>query len=559
MSSKNDKMDEKGGMSRRTFFKGAAATGVAAAGVLPVLNAQAQSNSANNEKVWSWTKKPTAIPTGEIKQTVTTDVLIIGAGLSGLSAAISAAESGAKVIVIEKNKIPAARGMHITGFGTKTQKKLGIEADYRQIVRELVRWAQGRVNENLLHLFAQKCGASFDWLADLVAPKGFEVGLWGNYYKGPDYTEYPVTHIFSDAKGIRGNLSLIKAMDEIAREKGVEIRYETPAVQLNRDGSGAVTGVVAGTKGNYTQLDAKNGVIIATGDYASNEEMRDRYSPLCALADSQIYMPNMCNTGDGHIMAMHAGAAMQKTEPHAAVIHLESGAMSYGFLHVNALGKRFKNEDVNTQSKSCGKLFQPNGGVAWTIYDADGLNQVQAQNNNDIAGGLFFGQMDRFIGEKWDMAEEQKLLDQHIRQGKVVVADTLEELAKKMDVPVDTFMETVKRYNQLVAQKNDADFGKRSELLTPITKGPFYAGKLLATILSMCGGLRTDENLLVLDENDKPIPNLYVVGAAQGDFFAADYPTICPGIGHGRCITFGRLAGLVAAGKSMDEVPSIAI
>jgi len=75
----------------------------------------------------------------------------------------------------------------------------------------------------------------------------------------------------------------------------------------------------------------------------------------------------------------------------------------------------------------------------------------------------------------------------------------------------------------------------------------------------MVGGLRTNTNLNVLDENDKPIQNLYVAGSAAGDFFANDYPTICPGIGHGRCITFGRLAGLIAAGKSADDVPSLKI
>jgi len=74
----------------------------------------------------------------------------------------------------------------------------------------------------------------------------------------------------------------------------------------------------------------------------------------------------------------------------------------------------------------------------------------------------------------------------------------------------------------------------------------------------MVGGLHTDSSLLVLDKDDKPIEGLYVVGAAAGDFFANDYPTICPGIGHGRCLTFGRMAGIKAAGGDVDKViPSL--
>lgn len=563
MSSEKD--IKSSGITRREFFKGSAIAlgGTVAITAMPnimVTDASAQSVDRSGCKPSSWELPAKAIPAAEIKNTVNADVVIIGAGLAGLCAAISAKENGAQPIIIDKNKIPAARGAHITGFDTKLQKQLGITADYRQIIRELVRWAQGRVNEEMLFQFAQKSGACLDWVVDLVEPKGVTVGLWSNYYKGPDYTEYPVTHIFEDKKtGARGNDALVLALEAVAKEKGVKINYQTPAIQLIRKNDGPVTGVITGKPGNYTQYNAKRGVIIATGDFASNNEMKARYSPICNMVDSQIYFPNKCNTGDGHIMAMQAGGSMQKTEPHAAVIHLESGAMSYGFLHVNALGKRFKNEDVNTQSKSCSKLFQPNKGVAWTVYDANGLNQVQEQIETNQAGGLFYGQMTRFIGEKWEMEPEKAMLETHIKEGKVVTANTLEELATKMNIPKDEFLKTVKRYNKLANDKNDVDFGKRPAIMKPIDKPPYYAGKLLATLLTMSGGLHTDTSMRVLDANDKPIENLYVVGAAAGDFFAADYPTICPGIGHGRCITYGRLVGFAVAGKSTDAVKSIVI
>ncbi|MDH7478840.1 MAG: FAD-dependent oxidoreductase [Syntrophomonadaceae bacterium] len=566
------------GISRRKFITGTAlgaagvAAGASAVTMLPGCGQKAEEQPApapsGAGKKWSWDTKPTPIPASEIKNTVDTEVLVIGAGLAGTVAALSANEAGAKVILIDKNETWAARGGHITAFDSKVQKAMGIKVNYRQVIRRWVYWAQGRVKEDLLWLFARKSGACFDWLLDLVEPRGLKVALWDGYFKGPDYTEYPVTHFFyKDGTNFiyqdgviegAGNGVLLPVLEQIIKERGIEIHYKTPAVQLIREGNGPVKGLIAGTKGNYTQYNASKGVIIATGDYASDKEMMERYAPYALLMDAQIYFPNKCNTGDAHKMAMWVGGAMQKVEPHAGVIHLEAGAMSYGFLHVNALGQRYKNEDVNTQSKSVTKIYQPNN-IAWTVYDADGLSQVKKQIDSGIGGGLFFGQTFQRIGTKFDLEAEKQVLESHIKAGKVVTANTLEELAQKMNVPVDNFIATVRRYNELVAAKNDEDYGKRAELLTPIVKPPFYAGKLLSTVLTMVGGLRTNTRCEVLDENDKPVGNLYVAGSAAGDFFANDYPTICPGIGHGRCITFGRLAGIIAAGKSIDTIPSIKI
>lgn len=491
---------------------------------------------------------------GTPKTTVDTDVIVVGAGLAGMCAGVSAAEAGAKVIVLEKFKRPGARGGHITAFGSDFQDKNNITKDIpaNQIARELIRWGQGRIDESLLRLFIEKSGSCMDWLEKTVASKGLVNGQWFQGFKGPDYYEYPVSHLFKDKNGTPGNVPLVNALVQIAKEKGVEVIFRTRVLKILKEGNKAV-GVIAKGRKDYIQYNAKKGVIIATGDYASNKDMVSYYSQVASLADSQIYFPSKSNTGDGHLMALEVGGAMQRDANHAAVIHLESGAKSYNFLHVNKYGKRFKNEDVNTQSKSCGKLFQPDG-IAWSIYDSKGLDEAEYMMNNSIAGGLFFGQQDKTTRDKWSMKDEKHLLEKHIAEGKVVVANSIEELADKMGVPKENFVQTVKRYNELVKLGKDLDFGKRKEVLYPIKDAPFYAGKLLATLLTMCGGLHTDSSLLVLNSQDEPIENLYVVGSAQGNFFAGDYPTICPGIGHGRCMTFGRLAGLKAAGKSFDDV-----
>ena len=506
----------------------------------------------------SWEIAPEAISADKIANTEDCDVLVIGAGLGGCCATIAALEEGAKkVITIDKNpETVVARGVHIAGFHTKVQQGLvdqGLleEPNYNNVVRRWINWAQGRVKEPL---------------------------LWDGYYKGPDYTEYPVTHIFYQADkyeetinftfyqgsgvgDVYGNAVLVPALYETIADMGGEIRWSTKSERLVRDGNGPVTGAIVSTgKDEYMQINAKS-VVIASGDYAADDEMFQYYSPMTAYAmDGRFYNPPDCDTGDMHKQAIWAGAAMQKSEPHAAVMHLDFGAASYGFLHVNWEGKRFKNEDVNTQSKSVTKALQTQKD-AWTIYDSHGLEQVKTQMDAGLGGGLQWGQLTQPVGGEYNLEAQQIVLEGEIEKGQTVKADSLKELAQKMDVPPENLEATVARYNELCDLGKDLDFGKRPEVMGKVQDPPFYAGKLVASLLTMCGGLRTNVDAQVLDAEDQPIEGLYVCGSAAGEFFGAgDYPTYVPGIGHGRCVTFGRIAGINAAGGDAEaKIPSLDI
>lgn len=586
-------------ISRRSFLglSGAAIAGAAAAGVastMPATAVAAEEEAAapaavpmaesgasagpDVQGMHAWEIAPDPIPADEITATEDTDILVIGAGLGGCCATIAALEEGAKVITIDKDpELVIARGVHIAGFHTKVQQGLvdqGLveEPDYAQVVRRWIHWAQGRVKEPLLWRWARKSGACFDWLYDLATAKGLEALLWDGYYKGPEYTEYPVTHIFYKAENyeetinftfyqgsgigdVYGNAVLVPALYETIADKGGEIRWNTCSQQLIREDGGAVTGaIVTDPDGNYVQINAKS-VIIATGDYAADDQMLQYYSPMTAYAmDGRFYNPPFVDTGDLHKQAIWIGAAMQKSEPHAAVMHLDFGAASYGFLHVNWEGKRFKNEDVNTQSKSVTKALQTNKD-AWAIYDSHGLEQVKAQIDAGLGGGLQWGQLTQPVGGEYNLEAQKLVLEGEIESGQTVTADTLEELAEKMGVPAENLVATVERYNELCDLGKDLDFGKRPEVMGKVEEGPFYAGKLVASLLTMCGGLRTNCDCQVLDAQDQPIEGLYVCGSAAGEFFGAgDYPTYVPGIGHGRCVTFGRMAGIKAAGGDIDAV-----
>lgn len=532
-----------------------------------------------------WEIAPEPIPADKISATEECDVLVIGAGLAGACATMAALEEGAKVVTIDKTNgsSPIGRGVHIAGFHTKVQQKLveeGLleEPDYNHVVRRWINWAQGRVKEPLLWEFARKSGACFDWLYDLAVANGMEALLWDGYYKGPDYTEYPVTHVFYQADkyeetinftfyqgagvgDVYGNAALMPVLYDIVAQKGGEIRWSTKCERLLRDGDGPVTGaIVSNEDGSYAQINAKS-VVIAAGDYAADDEMFKYYSPMTAYAmDARWYMPPNCDTGDMHKQAIWVGGAMQKSEPHAAVMHLDFGAASYGFLHVNWEGKRFKNEDVNTQSKSVTKALQTHK-EAFTIYDAHGLENVKKQMDAGLGGGLQWGQLTQPVGGEYNLEAQKIVLEGEIADGKTYTADTLEELAEKMGVPAENFVAAVERYNELCDLGKDLDFGKRPEVMCKVVEPPFYAGKLEADLLTMCGGLRTDLDCHVLDAEDQPIEGLYVCGSTAGEFFGAgDYPTYVPGIGHGRCVTFGRIAGINAAGgNAAEEIPDLDI
>jgi fumarate reductase flavoprotein subunit len=192
-------------------------------------------------------------------------------------------------------------------------------------------------------------------------------------------------------------------------------------------------------------------------------------------------------------------------------------------------------------------MMQPDG-VGWTLYDSNFTKYFP--QTLKIGGGFFWDHPARNMGEAWT-PDEVATLESNIKDGLAFKAATLDELAAKMKVPADALKKTVLRYNELVKEGMDKDFGKRKELLFPIDTPPFYAGLMKSALLATTSGLRINTKSEVLDEHDEPLGGLYVVGNIQGDMFAVDYPTVFPGLSHSRCATFGRIVGLHLAGKDL--------
>jgi fumarate reductase flavoprotein subunit len=537
------------GLGRRRFLKGAVVSGVAGVVASNPLIAQQKEAAPSTSCKMSWEIAPEPIPAGEIKNTVTSEVVVVGAGIAGIVTALSAAEGGAKVVVLEKMKKFSARGFDVAAIDSRIQKKAGIKIDVPKAIRELIKNCDKQVKEELYWIWTRHSGKALDWLLDQGEPAGLYAKLSAAHYQGPNYFEYPVTHhVLGGPNEKEGAfIDMVAVLEKNAKAKGVDFRYSTPAVRLIREGKGPVTGVIAGKAGNYTRFVATKGVVMASGDYGSNKEMLSYYCPIATYVDLNVYTPPGGNTGDGHKMGLWAGAAFQKGT-HAPMIHTLGGAWPYFFLHVNKRGLRYHNEDVSCQACCLGKMMQPDG-IGWTLLDSDFLKHVP--KTIPIGGGFFWDHPGRNIDEAWTPDQDIEALQDNIKKGLAFKADTLDALAAYMKVPADALKKTVARYNELVKKGVDEDFGKRKELLFPIEKPPFYAGLMKGALLATTSGLRVNTKLEVLDEHDEPLGGLYAVGNVQGDMFAVDYPTVFPGLSHGRCVTFGRLVGLRLAGKEM--------
>jgi fumarate reductase flavoprotein subunit len=281
---------------------------------------------------------------------------------------------------------------------------------------------------------------------------------------------------------------------------------------------------------------------MCTGDYGHDEEMMEAYCKPCAdIAKTTSPYDPPINTGDGHKMAMWAGGFMEPG-PHAAVDHSSGGPMgACAFLHVNTLGERYENEDVTSQMISNSMKYQP-GKVFWQIYDSKWEDEVEKMG----VGLLMYGDAS---GKAPDASEGDWLIKTpEPPAGKKVQANNLDDLARKMGIPANTFKATVARYNELCKQGKDLDFGKRADRMTTIDKPPYYAGEAVIAFLVSLGGLFVNTRLQLLDKERKPIEGIYMAGNTVGNRFANDYTTMCPGMTHAFAWTTGYLAAKSALG-----------
>jgi len=548
------------GFTRRTFIKGAAlgTAGIASAGFLVGCGGEektpAPAPQDTEAAVPSFLKPPAPIAESEIKETVTADIIVVGGGMSGLCAAMSAAEEGAQVILLEKTEKVNFRGNDYGAIDTKMQLQINNKIDKMEAVQEIMRYNAYKGNQKVVRLWADNSGQVADWI--MAKAEGYgckpkpvpldETATPGTTVKGFPTLSFrmdPSEAAQSDApKGTDPwTASMRYTLKKGCEDAGVDIRYKTPAVQLVREDNnkGRVTAVIAGEKGAYKKFAAKKGIIMCSGDYNADKEMREYYIPSTKYIHANMFemVNGLINTGDGQKMGMWIGAAMDEF-PHAPMYFdfavpgapiLADALMRQPWLNVNERGLRYGNEEL-PYAYLCNAQRQQPGNARWGVWDAKWPEEAPS----------FKVVACKDMRTNFHNPDNVK---KYIEKGYIRSAETLEELASKIKVPKEAFLQTVTRYNEMAHKGVDEDFGKRAACLTTIEKPTFYAAPLGTALLVTLGGLQINEQLQVLDGEKNVIPGLYAAGNASGNYYANDYCVNLPGNSHGRAFTFGYLAG----------------
>lgn len=562
----------KADLTRRNFIKGGA---LAVAGVMTSSLLGGCGNGRKHEmtedgkfkreeEVPDFMKPPAPIPASEIKGEETADVVIVGAGMSGLCAAISAAEEGAKVILLEKTNTVNFRGYDYAAVNSRVQRQVGNYIDPVDVTREIMRFGAYKPNQKVVMQWVKHSGHVNDWLLDMALAKGCKIQhIWTKDEMVAEGATLPtrpsMTFVLEPTqeaiekapKGMIGGKPVIATAYTLwttAQDKGVDIRFNTPAIRLEReDGEdGRVTAVLAKNKdGQILRFKGTKGIILCAGDYGHDEEMLHYYIPSSDTVKINLY-PSKANTGDGHKMGMWVGAAIDEG-PHAPMYFdfgmvdapgLADSVMRQPWLSLNNYGERFANEDVPYPFIANGVRQEPDY-TKWNIWDSKWPVEAPAMHQTACKS---------LKSVYHNPKRLQKLIDDKV----VKSANTLEELARKMKLPYEKVKAEVDRYNEMARKGFDDDFYKRKECLTTIEKPPFYAAHISIALLVTLGGLKINEHMQVLDKKKHVIPGLYAAGNNSGSFYANDYCMTVMGNSHGRAYTFGYLAGKHVMGVNVE-------
>ncbi|MDR2380330.1 MAG: FAD-binding protein [Bifidobacteriaceae bacterium] len=571
-------------VTRRSFLAGAAVAAAGAGAAATMLagcspsTAKPQGAAGGKESGTSagqpgFLTAPDPIDPASVTEELECDVCVVGLGLAGVCATRAAAEEGARVIALDKGEDLCFRSGEFGTFGSeRIHKALGISQPATQeAVNELMKVMGNRPNALLLNYWIGHSGQDIDWYIQdvdyellendhqtpkgdkemIILPERFPINE--NYdWRKENYPCFPgMVHLLPD------HGPALRATFEAAKALGAEALFATRAQQLVKEGD-RITGVYAtNAEGAVIRVNASKAVVLTCGDMSSDHEMLEYYCPQAMQFAS--YFPNLdaesnpTNTGDGHKMALWAGAAMEAA-PYAPMTH-SLGTNSIGidpYLMVNIKGVRFANEDVGAQELQNQIKRQP-GQKAWQIFDSKWPEQLAVMPQ-------CFGGVTHFVpDEQYDEYEHiinhfaggyasLRSFQVEVDSGAIIEAQTIEELAEKTELPVDSLKSTIERYSELAAKGVDEDFCKVSTRLFPVQTPPFYAVNFGDSgILVLIGGIDVDENLHALSPDKEVVEGLYVAGNTQGGRFLVDYPVTVAGASHSMAMSFGRLAGRNAA------------
>ena len=494
----------------------------------------------------------------DIEETV--DVVVVGAGGAGMTAAITATDAGKKVIVVESQPIAGGNSVRSTGgmnaaktpYQDKNEFKeaAGVEKTLATAAEKFAdnatitalaatvksQWdayqanpqgyfdsvelmeldtmigGKGKNNPELVKALAENSADAIEWLASIGAEVK-NVGAFGG--ASVKRIHRPVN---ADGKVTAVGAYIVPILEKNLQDRNVQFLFDTTANEIIMKDGKAVGIKGTGKDGHKVTINAKS-VVIATGGFGANAEMVEKYKPeLKGFATTNAEGAQ----GQGIDMATAVGAAtvdMNQIQIHPTV-HIEEdgnahliteGLRGDGAILVNAEGKRFYDE-VSTRDKVSAAIIAQPEKSAWLVVD-----QSMVDKSAVIAG--------------------------YIKSGYTVTGATYEELAKAMGVDEATFVSTMNTWNQAVEAKSDAEFG-RTSFANPLTTAPYYAIKITPAVHHTMGGIVINPKAEVLNEKGEVISGLFAAGEVTGGVHGANR---LGGNAVADFVVFGRISGQSAA------------
>lgn len=451
---------------------------------------------------------PVAAVTSDAQVEMTADVVVIGAGGAGLAAAITAQEKGAQVIVLEK--MSSAGGNTILSGGLYNcvdptrQQRSGVEDSVEKHIQQTLEGGDNVANPELVQILCENATDGLLWLESMGMMFDEDVttatgALWPRSHQAvlPNGTGFIQTYL----KALEGT--------------EVQILYQVRADQILMEDGRAVGVHAVGDDGTDYTFTANKGVILASGGYGSNVEMRQQYNTQWPTLDESVTSSNSIGaTGDGIIMAQAIGAnlvGMDYIQLHP-LGNPETGNFAgalrgdvESYIQVNLEGERYVAEDAR-RDVLCSAALEQTDGLMWQVTDSNSASNSTPENAVSL--------------------------------GYAVKGDTLEELAQAMGVDPAAFVATIEQYNTAVDTGVD-ELG-RTILTKKIEVAPFYAALRSVTVHHTMGGVEINAQAQVIDTNGQVIPCLYAAGEVTGGIHGSNR---LGGNALADTVVFGRIAG----------------
>ena len=517
--------------SRRDFFKGAVASGVAATTVGLMAACSPQAKGKGNDTPLS--------STGDIAWDVETDVLVVGFGAAGASAAIEAKRGGAEVTIVETTEAGGGSTVLCGGFiylgGTPLQEQLGVKDSVEETLKYMTAAAGPYANQEALKIYCENgpdtyqfcidCGIKFGENLDLnhgvSGRAGIGLAYSGNELQAP-YRDIAVPAPQGHSTGDACGKGIFEPMKKTVEAEGIQVVYGANAERLIRDETGRVIGAEVTCDGKQQYFRAAKAVILAGGGFTMNRDMIDANNRFTTPFGGPIGNPN--ELGTCIKMGQEVGADLFGMSQicYTCFIYGTDTSTAKAIL-VDKTGRRIISE--TSYGSWVGEALMANGPEAYLVFDSalkgsfDGSGDSPEFEAGAIAGATEFE------------------------------AGTITELAEQLGIDPLSLENTVALYNTFAEQGEDGQFGKEPEYLAPIATPPFYArpyGSESAFYTSE-GGLKTDVESHVISVSGDVIPGLYAAGRCSSLIYGHYMGS---GTSIADCITFGRIAGQNAAAET---------